>query len=229
MTRALSARSNSATATIPAAEADQSVTDRILTTIRDEIIEGKLPPGTALVENDLTQLHDVSRNTLREALRLLCREGLAVHYRHRGVIVRTLTRHDVRDIYRVRRTLELQALSREEPVEDEELALMREAISYARKAVDDEDWRAVGTYSLLFHRHIVRLLHSSLFDAFFTTILAQLRLVFASAPDEKRFQRPWVAKDQRIFELIERGKLDEARAALADYLKQSEQAMLDYL
>ena len=49
-----------------AAETDQSVTDRILTTIRDDIIEGKLLPGTALVENDLTQLHDVSRNTLRE-------------------------------------------------------------------------------------------------------------------------------------------------------------------
>jgi len=213
----------------PAAEADQSVTDRILTTIRDEIIEGKLLPGTALVENDLTQLHDVSRNTLREALRLLCREGLAVHYRHRGVIVRTLTRHDVRDIYRVRRTLELQALAREAPIEEDDLALMREAIRCAQEAVEREDWRAVGTYSLLFHRHIVRLLDSALFDAFFTTILAQLRLVFASAPDEKRFQKPWVMKDQKIFALIERGNLDKAQAALADYLTESEHAMLDYL
>jgi DNA-binding GntR family transcriptional regulator len=212
-----------------AGEADQSVTDRILTTIRDDIIEGKLLPGTALVENDLTQLHDVSRNTLREALRLLCREGLAVHYRHRGVIVRSLTRHDVRDIYRVRRTLELQALVRDEPIEEDDLALMREAIRCAQDAVEREDWRAVGTYSLLFHRHIVRLLHSALFDAFFTTILAQLRLVFGSAPDEKRFQKPWVAKDQRIFALIERGHLDKAQAALADYLTESEHAMLDYL
>lgn len=211
------------------AEADQSVTDRILTTIRDDIIEGKLLPGTALVENELTQLHDVSRNTLREALRLLCREGLAVHYRHRGVIVRTLTRHDVRDIYRVRRTLELQALVREEPIEEADLALMREAIRCAQEALEREDWRAVGTYSLLFHRHIVRLLHSTLFDAFFTTILAQLRLVFGAAPDEKRFQTPWVAKDQRIFALIERGHLDKAQAALADYLTESEHAMLDYL
>ncbi len=211
------------------AETDQSVTDRILSTIRDEIIEGRLLPGTALVENDLTQLHNVSRNTLREALRLLCREGLAVHYRHRGVVVRTLTRQDVRDIYRVRRTLELQALSREAPIEADDLALMRDAIRCAQEAAEREDWRSVGTYSLVFHRHIVRLLQSALFDAFFTTILAQLRLVFASAPDEKRFQKPWVAKDQRIFALIERGSLDKAQAALADYLAESEHAMLDYL
>ena len=139
-----------------AAEADQSVTDRILTTIRDDIIEGKLLPGTALVENDLTQLHDVSRNTLREALRLLCREGLAVHYRHRGVIVRTLTRHDVRDISRVRRTLELQALVRDEPIEEADLALMREAIRCAqdaalRRAISSDS----GSRSLAITRPVV--------------------------------------------------------------------------
>lgn len=210
-------------------ESTQSVTDRILSTIRDEIIEGKLPPGTALVENDLTQAHDVSRNTLREALRLLCREGLAVHYRHRGVIVRTLTRHDVRDIYRVRRTLELQALMREAPIEEEEIAAMRDAVERAQAAANESDWRSVGTYSLLFHRRIVQLLASPLFDTFFTTILAQLRLVFASAPDERRFQRPWIEKDGQILELIASARVTEARAALADYLTQSEHALLDYL
>ncbi|WP_224041269.1 GntR family transcriptional regulator [Paraburkholderia unamae] len=210
-------------------ESAQSVTDRILSTIRDEIIEGKLPPGTALVENDLTQAHDVSRNTLREALRLLCREGLAVHYRHRGVIVRTLTRHDVRDIYRVRRTLELQALMREAPIEEEEIAAMRDAVERAQAAANEGDWRSVGTYSLLFHRRIVQLLASPLFDTFFTTILAQLRLVFASAPDERRFQRPWIEKDGQILELIASARVTEARAALADYLTQSEHALLDYL
>jgi DNA-binding GntR family transcriptional regulator len=221
----------SSQSTVAAADeaSTQSVADRILSTIRDEIIEGKLPPGTALVENELTQAHDVSRNTLREALRLLCREGLAVHYRHRGVIVRTLTRHDVRDIYRVRRTLELQALLRENPIEEDEIAAMRDAVQRLQAAAADGNWRAVGTHSLLFHRQIVQLLGSPLFDAFFTTILAQLRLVFASAPDERRFQRPWVAKDQEILNLIASGRNDDASAALADYLKQSEHALLDYL
>jgi DNA-binding GntR family transcriptional regulator len=145
------------------------------------------------------------------------------------VIVRTLTRRDVRDIYRVRRTLELQALRREDPIEHDELAAMREAVTRAQAAARDEDWRSVGTHSLLFHRRIVQLLGSPLFDAFFTTILAQLRLVFASAPDERRFQRPWIAKDQHILELIDSGHNDEAGVALADYLKQSEHALLDYL
>ena len=74
---------------------EESVTERIVTQIRDKIICGDLAPGTPLTEADLTKAFDVSRNTLREALRQICREGLAVHYRHRGVVVRTLTRTDV--------------------------------------------------------------------------------------------------------------------------------------
>lgn len=64
---------------------------------------------------------------------------------------------------------------------------MREAVTQTHAAARDEDWCGVGTHSLLFHRHIVQLLGSPLFDAFFTTILTQLRLVFASALDERRF------------------------------------------
>lgn len=70
---------------------EESVTERIVTQIRDRIICGDLAPGTPLTEADLTKAYDVSRNTLREGLRQVCREGLAVHYRHRGVVVRTYT------------------------------------------------------------------------------------------------------------------------------------------
>jgi Domain of unknown function (DUF1989)/FCD domain len=111
----------------------------------------------------------------------------------------------------VRRTLELQALMREDPIEEDEIAAMRDAVVHAQAAADEGDWRSVGTYSLLFHRRIVQLLGSPLFDTFFTTILAQLRLVFASAPDERRFQRPWIAKDQEILELIASGRMWASR------------------
>ncbi|WP_321871207.1 GntR family transcriptional regulator [Paraburkholderia tropica] len=205
------------------------VTDRILSAIRDQITEGRLPPGTALVEQEWTQALDVSRNTLREAFRLLCREGLAVHFRHRGVVVRSLTRQDVRDIYRVRRTLELQALSRDEPFEENELGAMRDAVAQAEAAAEVGDWRTVGTHSLLFHRYIVTTLQSPLIDAFFKTILAQLRLVFASAPDERRFQKPWVVKDRRILQSIEAGQFVVAHERLTEYLTQSEHALLDHI
>lgn len=82
----------------------------ILEQLREEIISGRLPPGTALVEAELQTRFEVSRNTLREALHFLQREGLATHIRNRGVEVRTLGAEDITDIFIARRTLEMQAL-----------------------------------------------------------------------------------------------------------------------
>jgi DNA-binding GntR family transcriptional regulator len=51
----------------------------------------------------------VSRNTLREAMRLLAADGLVEVARYRGAVVKTTTAK-VRDIYLVRCTLHLRAV-----------------------------------------------------------------------------------------------------------------------
>jgi len=208
---------------------EESVTERIVTQIRDKIICGDLPPGTALTEAELTKAYDVSRNTLREALRQICREGLAVHYRHRGVVVRTLTRTDVRDIFRVRRTLELQALALPDAPDPAVLHAMAAACDAGAQAALQEDWRSVGTHSLRFHQHIVEMIGSALLDQFFRTILAQLRLLFSAAPDERRFQLPWIERDRALYDLIVAGEHRRASKKLSDYLDRSEEALIDLL
>jgi DNA-binding GntR family transcriptional regulator len=55
--------------------------------LRTHIMEGLFPPGTRLSEEVLGQALGVSRNTLREAFRLLCHERLAVHQMNRGIFV----------------------------------------------------------------------------------------------------------------------------------------------
>jgi DNA-binding GntR family transcriptional regulator len=106
---------------------------------------------------------------------------------------------------------------------------MYEACESTEAAARREDWRSVGTHSLIFHQHIVELLGSPLIDQFFRTILAQLRLMFAVAPDEARFQTPWIERDRQILELLVAGEKKRATARLTDYLKRSEDALLDLL
>ncbi len=85
-----------------------SIAERISHQLRDDIMEGKLPPGTQLVEVDLAADYGASRNTIREVLHQLGREGLATFIRHKGVVVRRMERKDLREIYAARRALELQ-------------------------------------------------------------------------------------------------------------------------
>lgn len=83
-----------------------STAERVSDILRSRIAEGYFPPGTRLSEDSIGGALGVSRNTLREAFRLLTHERLLVHELNRGVFVRVLSVADVEDIYRTRTLVE---------------------------------------------------------------------------------------------------------------------------
>lgn len=85
-----------------AVEAAPDVYDRL----RRDIVEGRYPPGTRLVEQRLAEALGVSRTPVREAMRRLESEGLVVVERNRGAHVRPLTAGEIGDLYEVRARLE---------------------------------------------------------------------------------------------------------------------------
>ena len=206
-----------------------SLADHITLELRADIIGGRLLPGKALTEADLVLAYNASRNTIREALHRLGQEGLTRYVRHKGVMVRQPGADQVRDLFQVRRTLELQAIAASRPLREQQSDSMREAIEATQLARDREDWRAVGTHSLRFHQHIVGLLRSPRFDEFFTNVTAQMRLVFANAPSEETFQKPWLERDRHIHDLLGDGRKKEAEEAMSSYLNDSELVLLDIL
>lgn len=86
--------------TIPAAIADQ---------LRREILNGDLPPGTQLKERDNAERLGISRTPLREAVRILAKEGLVTLRPLRSPIVAAPTLDEVRDEVAVMRMLEVMA------------------------------------------------------------------------------------------------------------------------
>ena len=87
-----------------------SVADQAAAILRQRILDGELRPGTPLQEVLLANSLGVSRNTMREAMRILSIEGLLKRSLHRGVAVSQLSLKDVQEIYRLRRMLEITAV-----------------------------------------------------------------------------------------------------------------------
>ena len=203
-----------------------SLADQIALELRADIIGGRLLRGMPLIEKDLVTAYNASRNTIREALHRLGQEGLTRYVRNKGVMVRRLEREEVRDLFVVRRTLELQAIAQSGPLTDAQSGRMQSAIEATTLAREREDWRAVATHSLVFHQQIVALMGSPLFDDFFAQVIAQLRLVFCAAPDEQRFQSPWLERDQEIYGLLARHNRPAASEAISLYLDDSEHLSL---
>ena len=203
-----------------------SLADQIALELRADIIGGRLLPGMPLIEVDLVKAYNASRNTIREALHRLGQEGITRYVRNKGVMVRRLEREEVRDLFVVRRTLELQAIAQSGPLADAQSDCMQSAIEATTLAREREDWRAVATHSLVFHQQIVGLMGSPLFDEFFAQVIAQLRLVFCAAPDEQRFQSPWLERDHEIYTLLVNNHTMAASAAMSLYLDDSERLSL---
>jgi DNA-binding GntR family transcriptional regulator len=78
--------------------------------IRQGVITGRYPPGSALREQQLEAEYGTSRGPLREALRLLQHRGLVTHEPRRGFRVREYSAALIAQIYRLRAVLERHAV-----------------------------------------------------------------------------------------------------------------------
>ena len=78
----------------------------------DDIIFGRLAPGTRLIEDNLIARFGVTRHFVRQALVELERTGIVVREKNKGVAVRSLTPREVSEIYEVRELLQRHAALR---------------------------------------------------------------------------------------------------------------------
>jgi DNA-binding GntR family transcriptional regulator len=204
-----------------------STAARVADALREDVIEGRLLPGTRLSEEDIGAALGISRNTLREAFRLLTHERLLVHEFNRGVFVRRLTTDDVRDLYRMRRTLEAAALRQAPDAPRQRVDAVREAVEDGEHAAAVGDWTGVGSANMHFHQALAGLVDSPRLDETMRQLLAELRLVFHVMADPQGFHQPYLRGNREIYELLVADRVDAAEQALAGYFDLAEKQLLD--
>ncbi|MFJ9633892.1 GntR family transcriptional regulator [Streptomyces sp. NPDC091280] len=203
-----------------------STAERVSDILRSRIAEGYFPPGTRLSEDSIGGALGVSRNTLREAFRLLTHERLLVHELNRGVFVRVLTVEDVEDIYRTRRLVECAVVRGlgEPPYALERLAA---AVTEGQLASVEDDWKGVGTANIHFHRELVDLAGSARTDELMRSVFAELRLAFHLVDDPKALHEPYLQRNRLILQALQAGAAAEAERLLAVYLDDSLRRVVD--
>ncbi|GHA16256.1 GntR family transcriptional regulator [Streptomyces echinoruber] len=197
-----------------------STAERVADILRSRIADGFFPPGTRLSEDGIGGALGVSRNTLREAFRLLTHERLLVHELNRGVFVRVLTVEDVEDIYRTRALVE-RAVVRSLGDPPYALDRLAEAVGEGQRAAREGDWKAVGTANIHFHGELVALAGSERTDELMRSVFAELRLAFHVVDDPRRLHEPYIARNQQILRALQAGDRAEAERLLAVYLDDS--------
>lgn len=156
-----------------------SVVDELAADLRHRILDGDLGAGTPLREMELATAYDVSRHTLRAALRSLATEGLVHVEPNRGAAVAQLDPDDLQGLYELRTALELEAAR---------LALKRnggrlpagvhEAVARLGATCSRRrpSWRAVAAAHADVHGSIVRAARSARIEAAYASLAAELQL-----------------------------------------------------
>jgi DNA-binding GntR family transcriptional regulator len=108
--------------------------------LRQAILRGELTPGQRLMEIQLAEQLGVSRTPVREAIRMLEQDGLAVMIPRRGAVVAKISGKNLKDVLEVRLALEELAVQLScLRMEEEDFAALAEANrAFAETAVGDD-------------------------------------------------------------------------------------------
>ncbi len=126
--------------------------DVVFNTLREAILKGELKPGERLMELQLAAKLGVSRTPIREAIRMLEQEGLAVTIPRRGAEVAKMTEKDMNDVLQVREALDELAVSIAcELITEEELEKLEKATKDFEKALGTGDIKQIADADIEFH------------------------------------------------------------------------------
>ena len=115
--------------------------------LKDAIINGEIKPNERIVETTYADLYNLSRTPVREALRMLERDGLVNYVPKKGAMARApLSPAEVQEIFSLRAALQMYcAESTVKNVSKQELEEMRLCNERCQQAWSDEDVDAFFT------------------------------------------------------------------------------------
>jgi DNA-binding GntR family transcriptional regulator len=198
----------------------QTVQVQIANKLRDAILSGYFKPGERLIEAKLCEMMQVSRTSIREALRRLEAERLVVIIPNRGPSVAEIAWEEANQIYDVRAILEGEAaaLLAERATGDQKREMARALTAFVEAdAAEDAIGRLTSTnrfYEIMLEgcgNGIIReLLHGLLARINF------LRARSMSRPGRAKFS---ASEMRRILRAIEKKDPAGARAAAVEHVR----------
>lgn len=131
--------------------------DVVFNTLRDAILRGELKPGERLMEMHLANKLGVSRTPIREAIRMLEQEGLAVTIPRKGAQVAKMTEKDLQDVLEIRDALdELAVSSACAHITEEQLQELKTTVKDFELAIRGRDVRRMVWADEAFHNVIYK-------------------------------------------------------------------------
>lgn len=191
--------------------------DQVLAEIRERIVDGDYPPGQRLTEERLAIDFGVSRNPVREALRVLEAQGFVTMTPRRGAVVATPDAETIADLFAVRASLEATAARiAAERASATDIADLRSLLDGARRATDEADFSRVAQLNNDFHMRVIAITGNRWLLTISSALYLHVHWIFRLGA-AGRAPHSWV-EHIRTVDAIEAGDPDRAEAEARAHL-----------
>jgi DNA-binding GntR family transcriptional regulator len=204
-----------------------STADLIATSLRADIMQGRLRGEQPLRQDEIAAQFGVSKIPVREALFQLKAEGLVAFYPNRGAVVSKLSLAEADEIFIMRTALETAALRRAIPhLTIADLARAEEILNAIDREQNAARW---GQFNLEFHATLyhpaslprlmewVRTLHIK---------VARYLVIYLAGMD---YQMASQNEHRDILEACRRGNIEAATAHLTHHLQSASNHLIAFL
>lgn len=208
----------------------QSLNAQAYDLLKQKILSNQIQPGCRLVDSQLAEEFGISRTPVRDAIRKLTEEGLVVtDPGKKGYFVYQPSAQDIREIYEIRRILELSAaeklISELLPINP---GLLDPLLSYIQAPASD----SIGfpLYDAQFHRTMVELCGNSRIMEIYDQIGTYLQVFRSKTAQDPSRNKQATACHQQILHGLRTLDLAKTQDAIRTHIRLSEaHTMQEYL
>jgi DNA-binding GntR family transcriptional regulator len=196
--------------------------DKVVGELRRRIVDGVYEPGDRLTEERLAEDFGVSRNPVREAIRVLEAEGFLTAQPRRGAVVASMSAEDLEDLFDVRGALEvLAARLAAERIDPSGAAVLDRLLARARTTRRVADLAALNTR---FHDTVSTMSGNTLLTGMMEPLHGRLQWVYRQSV-EARAAKSW-AEHRELATAIRAGDAEAAAAAARAHVTAARQSAL---
>lgn len=197
----------------------KSLREQALSALRTAITSGELEPGRHLVETELSEMLQISRGTLREALRQLEQEGLLSAGPRGRLSVRHLDEKEIRNIFAVRAALETLAARTlcELPEHARAIESLHQKIDLMEAAEDASLAERIES-DMEFHRTLCRLTGNETLLHSWESLEGSIRMSIMFAGREKGVKNMSVGRHREIVAAIKTRDASQVRETIRKHM-----------
>lgn len=196
--------------------------------LRARIWDRDIEFGERLLETDLAEEYDVSRSTIREALKILEAEELVFSQARKGTYVSDFTAEDFNEMIELRTLLETTAFKKAIPELDEDhLAELEEIIIQMKQKAEEKDWNALFDLDTQFHSYIVHLCGNSRIVKIYQSLQVQIRTFLMHLDKYYSSHQSFYEEHKDLYEAVASKDAKKVQEKVRKHIEYVEEKLLD--